>query len=105
MEQIDTNYEGKLFYLDNYIKPGMEEAFKRGDSAYTGFNHWDHPSKTARPAVDDVRHVRDLHVDVRLKEAEELADNGDLEGVLRKIESAMGYLTILHLRTKLKLEG
>ena len=102
---LNTNWEGKIFYLDEFIKPGLVDAFKRGDKAYTGFNHWDHPDKLNRPTTKDIRHIRELHVDVRLREAEELADNENLEGALEKIESAMGYLTILHLRTKLKLEG
>ena len=100
----NANWQTKLFYLQEHIMPGLKEAFRRGDETYHGINHWSHPKKINRPATEDIRHMRELHADVRLREAEELADNGDLEGALKKIESAIGYLTILHLRTKLKLE-
>lgn len=91
-------YKEKMEYLQNVIGPMLEEAFKRGERVYTGVQHFDHPRILARRPDEDIKHVRDLHVDVRLREAEDMADGQDLGGALRKIESAMGYLTILHWR-------
>ena len=94
----------KMKYLIELILPGLEMAFKRGDKKYSGTQHNAHPRTMARRADEDIRHVRDLHVDVRLREAEDAADGGDLQGALNKIESAIGYLTILHYRTAVELD-
>jgi hypothetical protein len=94
----------KINYLKQIILPALEKAFKRGDKKYTGTNRNDAPRIMRRSADEDIRHIRELHVDVRLREAEEAADNGDLQMALEKIESAMGYLTILHARMVYKLD-
>lgn len=103
-EKDMTNYKDKIHYLKKIILPALEKAFKRGDKKYKGKNHNDAPRIMRRSPVEDIRHIRELHVDVRLREAEEAADNDDLQMALEKIESAMGYLTILHARTVYKLD-
>lgn len=100
-----NNYLDKLNYLQSEMIPKLEEAFKRGDSKYVGIQHSHDPRILNRTPVEDINHVRNLHVDVRLREAEEAADNNDLNLALSKIESAIGYLIILHMRTKDKIIG
>ena len=101
----ESNYEDKLDYLEIVLWPELETAFKRGDKKYVGVLHSHDKRILNRSIEDDIRHVKDLHVDVRLKEAEELADNGDGEAALDKIVSAIGYLVILHMRTSDKVFG
>jgi hypothetical protein len=91
-------------YLIHVIEPGLEEAFKRGDKKYHGTQHSHHPRILQRPADEDIHHVRELHVDVRLREAVDAADGDNFEGALAKIESAIGYLVILHNRINTKME-
>lgn len=88
----------KMGYLDKVIRPGLVEAFKRGDEKYTGKQHYLHPRIISRHPSDDIRHVRECHVDVRLREAEDSADGEDINRALEKVESAIGYLIILHMR-------
>lgn len=88
----------KMKYLDEVIRPGLEEAFDRGDKKYVGKQHYLHPRILSRHPADDVRHVRECHVDVRLREAEDAADGEDIKKALGKIESAIGFLVILHMR-------
>ena len=99
------NYKDKMDYLVQVIEPNLEDAFKRGDRKFHGLQHSHHPRILKRSADKDIQHVRELHVDVRLREAEDAADGADLEGALGKIESAIGYLVILHNRINKKLEG
>lgn len=94
------DYKEKMMYLEDVIWPGLEDAFRRGDEKYTGMSH--NPNIVGRKADEDVRHIREIHVDVRLREAEDAADLGDLEKTLEKIESAIGYLVILHHRINAK---
>lgn len=88
----------KMRYLDEVIKPRLEEAFDRGDKKYVGKQHYLHPRILSRHPADDVRHMRECHVDVRLREAEDAADGEDLKMATEKIESAIGFLVILHMR-------
>lgn len=98
-------YKEKMQYLQEVIEPMLEEAFKRGDQKYTGMNHNDNPDFYNRGPAKDIDHVRTFHVDVRLKEAEHAAIEGnDIETALEKIESAIGYLTILHYRVNNTLQ-
>lgn len=98
-----SNYKDKLDYLEIVLWPELTEAFKRGDKKYVGALH-SHDERIINRSIDeDIRHIRELHVDVRLREAEELADNGDNEAALDKIVSAIGYLVILHMRTSDKV--
>lgn len=100
-----SNYKDKLDYFNIVMLPDLEEAFKRGDEKYVG-NFSDNAKHIFNREVDeDIRHVRELHVDVRLREAEELADNFDFDGALDKIVSAVGYLVILHKRINAGLYG
>jgi len=96
----NQNYQKKITYIKNVILDKLAEAFKRGDEKYHGIQHSHSPRIMERSAVDDINHVRELHVDVRLREAEDAADGEDLETALKKIESAIGYLVILHMRTR-----
>jgi len=96
------DWEGKISYLDKFVRPELERAFKRGDNKHKGKNHHTAPRIMARRPDEDIRHIRDLHVLVRLLEAEEAADNEDIQTALEKIESAIGYLVILHMRTREK---
>ena len=100
-----NNYKDKMKYLWDNVLPSLEGAFKRGDKKYIGKQHSHTPRIIERSAVDDINHIRTLHVDVRLREAEESADNGNLDISLMKIESAIGYLVILHMRTADKMVG
>lgn len=92
-------------YVDIVLWPQLEEAFKRGDKKYVGSLHSHDERVLSRSIVGDIRHIRELHVDVRLREAEELADNGDFSGAMDKIVSAIGYLVILHMRTNEKSDS
>ncbi len=85
-------------YLDDEILPGLRVAFARGEATYVGKENWQDHHCTDRTASEDIHHVRELHVEVRIREAEELADNGKLQEARKKIESAIGYLVILHRR-------
>lgn len=98
------NYEDKMMYLEEVVAPALEEAFKRGDEKFHGLQHHAHPRILERSADEDIRHVRELHVDVRLREAEDAADGEELDKALAKIESAIGYLTILHYRVNAKFD-
>lgn len=96
------DYKEKMSYLEIVVEPGLEEAFKRGDEKFHGLQHHAHPRILDRRPDEDIRHVRELHVDVRLREAEDAADGEDLDKALEKIESAMGYLILLHYRINAK---
>jgi len=98
-----STYKDKMNYLDIVVWPQIEAAFKRGDNKYTGdmASHADRYLK--RSIEEDIRHIRELHVDVRLREAEEMANNEDYQEAMDKIVSAIGYLVILHMRTNDKL--
>ena len=98
-----NNYQTKLNYFKLVLWPELEAAFKRGDEKYVGAFHSHNERILNRSVDEDIRHVRELHVDVRLREAEELADNGDGKAALDKIVSAIGYLVILHMRTNYKI--
>lgn len=92
-----------LSYFSGNILPGLRAAFERGSKKVLGCNHhWDGAAFDDRNAEQDVHHVRECHVGVRLCEAEELASQGDTAGALAKIESAIGYLGVLHLRTTIR---
>lgn len=93
-----NDFNDKMKYLNEELQPKLEEAFKRGDAKYVGDQHSHTPRILNRAAKDDINHIRELHVDVRLREAEEAADNDDASLALSKIESAIGYLIILHMR-------
>lgn len=97
-------YKEKMQYFQEVIEPMLEDAFKRGDRKYHGMQHNDHHRLYDRKPDEDIRHVRELHVDVRLREAEDAADGGDITDALSKIESAIGYLTILHYRVNHNLK-
>jgi len=86
------DYKEKIEYFDRYVKPGLSKAFK------SGMQHHNNPRMYERAPDEDIRHIRELHVDVRLREAEDAADGEDFRKALGKIESAIGYLTILHYR-------
>lgn len=100
---MKNNAVAKIHYFDRYIREKLIEAFRRGDKKYDGVQHSHDPRILARSAVEDINHVRNLHVEVRLREAEEAADNGFLEKALRKIESAIGFMIILHMRINGKI--
>lgn len=95
---MEDNWESKIAYLDRIVRPELEAAFKRADHKYDGMEH--NPTVKNRKSVDDIRHIHDCHVSVRLREAEDFADLGDTENALNKIESAIGYLVILHRRVR-----
>jgi hypothetical protein len=95
---MKNTYKDKMAYLNDVLSGELEAAFKRGDKNYTGKYHSHTERVLQREAVEDIRHIRELHVDVRLREAEELADNDDIDLALDKITSAIGYLIILHMR-------
>lgn len=99
-----NNYQTKLNYFKLVLWSKLEEAFKRGDEKYVGALHSHDERILNRSADEDIRHVRELHVDVRLREAEELADNSDFQGTLDKIVSAIGYLVILHMRINIRFD-
>lgn len=94
---------GKMNYFRKAVTPGIREAFERGDKKYTGARHFATESHLKRTAEEDIRHVECCHISVRLREAEDLASTGNLEEALKKIESAVGYLVILHMRVNRKL--
>jgi len=98
-----STYKDKMNYVDIVLWPQLESAFKRGDSKYTGVMHSNSERYVSRTIEEDIRHIRELHVDVRLREAEEAANNEDNKEALDKIISAIGYLVILHMRTNDKL--
>jgi len=103
-KKIEINYKVKTEYLKDEVLPKVEQAFIRGDAKYHGQQHSHCPRIMKRSADMDIRHIRDCHCNTRLLEAEDLADGGDLKAALEKIESAIGYLVILHMRTKDKIK-
>ena len=96
------NWLHKMQYVDTVIRSGLEEAFQRGDKKYHGMDH--DPDIMAREAHSDIEHIKKFHCDVRLLEAEHAAEEEDYEKALEKIESAIGYLVILHYRINRKLD-
>ena len=89
---------GKIKYVEEEILPELLEAFRRGDKKYYGIRHWNSELHMQRSSEEDIRHVRELHTDVRLREAEDAITTGDIELAKEKIVSAIGYLCILHAR-------
>jgi len=98
-----STYKDKMNYIDIVLWPQLEGAFKRGDGKYVGTFHSHSDKVLSRTIQEDIRHIRELHADVRLREAEEAADNGDYQTALDKIVSAIGYLVILHMRSNDKI--
>ena len=91
-------YKEKIEYVEKVIIPGLTKSFKRGDEYFKGNNKFDSDICIRRSNAEDIRHLRDLHCNVRLLEAEDAAVHFDNEKALKKIESAIGYLCILHMR-------
>ena len=96
------NWEDKMHYVETVIESGLKEAFQRGDRKYQGMDH--DPDIMTREAHEDIHHIRTYHSGVRLLEAEHAAEEEDYEKALEKIESAIGYLVILHYRVNRKLD-
>ena len=69
-----------------------------------GAKHHSNPEFMERTAEEDINHVRKFHAEVRLREAEHFASEGDYEMALEKLESAIGYLVILHYRVNERLD-
>jgi len=97
------NLQEKMAYLLTKVVPGLRIAFERGGAKYTGSNAFDNYRFIEKTNVQDINHVSRCHVEVRLREAEEAADNATetldtSQDSLEKIESAIGYLVLLHAR-------
>jgi len=104
------NLQEKMAYLLTKVVPGLRIAFERGGAKYTGSNAFDKQKRCSisssfieKTNVQDINHVSRCHVEVRLREAEEAADNATetldtSQDSLEKIESAIGYLVLLHAR-------
>jgi len=86
-----------LDHADKYIRGNVEKRFKYADEE----------AKCLCGSLHEINHVREIHVSTRLREAEEFEMAGQLHRVLRKIESAIGYLYILHyhIATRILKEG
>jgi hypothetical protein len=99
-KESTMNWKEKAEYFEQAILPRLNIKFKEGDEKYQEENHRTSENQVymARTDHDDVNHIRNLHVDVRLREAEDYATEGHKAKVLSKIESAIGYLGILHMR-------
>lgn len=95
------NWKDKMHYVETVIESGLKEAFQRGDEKYQGMDH--DPEILDRDAYQDISHIRRLHCDLRLLQAEHAAEDEDYYGALEKIESAIGYLVILHYRVNRKM--
>ena len=95
-----TSWEDNMSYHDKIVRPELELAFKKIEGKYKKIEQ--HPRIKARHPAEDIRHVREIHVDVSLREAEDCADVNNIEEALRNIEGAISYLVILHLRTREK---
>ncbi len=89
-------------YFRHCIYEDLEAAFERGEANYTGKLSWEDHHCTTRTAAEDVHHVRECHIEVRVREAEEFADCGDLAAAQKKLVSAIGYLSVLHRRLQMK---
>jgi len=100
-----AHVESHLNHFIDWIKLPLVEAFIRGAKAYTGAAHWSGDSQAKRTAEEDIRHVLNCHVSVRLREAEDLASTGNRSKALSKIVSAIGYLVVLHRRVNLREQG
>lgn len=109
MDNTITPEKHVAMHMENvteHIVPALRRAFERGSEKYKGYSHhWDGKALEARDAEKDIYHVRECHVDVRLAEAEDAATCDDLDTALAKIESALGYLCVLHFRTRLRKTG
>jgi len=97
---VATSWEDSMAYHDKIVRPELELAFKKIADKYKKVE--EHPRIKARHPADDIRHMREIHVDVSLREAEDCADVNNIEMALRNIECAIGYLVILHRRTREK---
>ena len=93
----------KMDYVMKKILPGLRKAFSRGQKEYKGAEHFGSAKHLARSPEEDIRHVARCHVGVRLLDAEDKASVGDYGAALEKIESATGYLAILHARISQKV--
>jgi hypothetical protein len=105
-KEMNKYTERLLDYLETVIGVGLEEAFDRGISKnpdHTVDSNFGYLFLDKFPN-DIVRHIRELHVDIRLREAEHAAENNDSGQALEKIESAIGYLIILHYTLNAKLD-
>lgn len=94
--------EQLLDYLETVIGVGLEAAFDRGSAKYD--DAFISPEIMDRFPDEAIRHIRELHVGVRLREAEHAAEEDNLEMSLEKVESAISYLTILHYVLNAKLD-
>lgn len=93
---------GNVEHLKAVVVPAIEAALERGERKYTGKSHWQHQMHIERANEEDIRHVTRCHVEVRLREAEDAATVDDPETALSKVESAMGYLLVLHRRMSMR---
>lgn len=91
----------KMAYLHENMLQGIEQALRRGDQKYTGPQSFDSPEHLARKPDVDIQHIHECHVAVRLRDAEDYASMDMIKEALAKIESAIGYLIILHYRVRL----
>ena len=96
-------------YLHTHVVPKVAAALRDGEDRHTGENYWNDQHVWKRTRAQDIDHVRRCHVDVRLLEAEDVAEQGDwyplAAEMLHKIESAIGYLVILHKRLQMRILG
>lgn len=97
---MTDDWDAKISYLDKIIRPELEQAFKRGDQKYKDIEQ--HPVIRKRTQAEDIKTLFERQISSCLREAEDFAEMGDTDGALRKIESAIGHMVILHRRVRQK---
>jgi hypothetical protein len=88
----------KSIWAREVILPALVKAFQNADDKMPGKRHNQSHHHTVLRADEDVRHVRECHIDVCLLQAESAAISGDIRKALRMVESAIGHAVLLHRR-------
>lgn len=99
----EDSLSNQTYFAEN-VWPGVKAALDRGAQKYKGRSHWRQMVHMDRTDEADVRHVRECHVAVRLAEAEDATSLDNSAEAQRKLESAIGYLLVLHRRIHLRQE-
>ena len=88
--------------FDRLLLPATQEALKRGAEYYK--MTWKEHIHPEMSTLQNVQHVIETHAETRIKQALERLDYGDLEGFVKLIGSAVGYLANACLKAERLLE-
>ena len=86
---IRFDEHGPLDAYEQELHPATLEALERG----VGYGAlWQNHYRKDWTLLENVQHTVEVHAQCRIAEALERLDNGDLEGFVAKLGSAVGYL-------------